>query len=266
MVKSERPIILRIILTLILSSTLVLFSCIDEDDDDDPCEYKPPDCVETPYSEGRLTINVTEKPGVTLTVYIYSGTIDPEYPPAPLTTIYISGSSASLTLPLGDYSGTVDYNVKGNLLTAVDGDSIENYSEYYCDGTCYELINGVLDLEIDEDAFADYLAGAGEDDKCFIATAAYGSAYSFEVKVLRKFRDRFLMGNRTGRFLVGLYYRYSPPAAEFIRERESLKSIVRIILLPVVYFVLCPSVSVLILTVMLLVVIVYKRRRKRKRI
>jgi hypothetical protein len=262
-VNSEKSVTIRIILTLVLSLALLLFSCFDEDDDDDPCEYKPSDCVETPYTEGELRVTVTEKPGVTLTVNIYNGIIDPESPPVPLTTLYITGTSTSLTLPLGDYSGMVDYNVNGNLVSAVDGDSIVNISESYCDGTCYNLANANLNLEIDEDAFSDYLAG--ERENCFIATAAYGSFYSFEVEVLRKFRERFLMSNRPGRFLVRLYYRYSPPIAEFIREREYIKPVVRGILLPVVFFTLYPSVSVLILAVMIFLIIVYKRRWRHAR-
>ena len=69
---------------------------------------------------------------------------------------------------------------------------------------------------------------------CFIATAAYGSLMEPHVKILRDFRDRFLIGNTVGDSFVRLYYIYSPPIADFIAEHDSLRVMVRISLLPVV--------------------------------
>jgi len=69
---------------------------------------------------------------------------------------------------------------------------------------------------------------------CFIATAAYGTPMAEEIQVLREFRDKYLLTNPVGQTLVGLYYRVSPPMAEFITEHPSLKPIVRAGLLPAV--------------------------------
>lgn len=69
---------------------------------------------------------------------------------------------------------------------------------------------------------------------CFIATAAYGSLMEPHVKLLRQFRDRFLLTNAMGRSFVRLYYVYSPPIAEFVSGHESLRMIVRWSLLPLV--------------------------------
>jgi uncharacterized repeat protein (TIGR02543 family) len=69
---------------------------------------------------------------------------------------------------------------------------------------------------------------------CFIATAAYGTPIAEEVEILREFRDKYLMTNPVGKGLVELYYRVSPPIAEFITEHPRLKPIVRAGLLPVV--------------------------------
>jgi len=55
-----------------------------------------------------------------------------------------------------------------------------------------------------------------------------------EIQVLREFRDEYLLTNPPGQALVDVYYRVSPPIAEFITEHPSLKPIVRAGLLPLV--------------------------------
>jgi hypothetical protein len=75
---------------------------------------------------------------------------------------------------------------------------------------------------------------SGPGLRCFIATAAYGTPMAEEIGILRKFRDEYLLTNPVGQALVGLYYRLSPPIAEFITEHPSLKPIVRAGLLPAV--------------------------------
>ncbi|MCK5552748.1 MAG: hypothetical protein KAJ09_06350, partial [Deltaproteobacteria bacterium] len=72
----------------------------------------------------------------------------------------------------------------------------------------------------------------GTDGGCFIATAAYGSALSNEVNVLRQFRDDYLLNNEVGKALVSAYYEYSPRLADYIAEHPMLRRIVRIGLYP----------------------------------
>ncbi len=69
---------------------------------------------------------------------------------------------------------------------------------------------------------------------CFIATAAYGSAFQEKAGVLYFFRDRYLAGSRAGNVFVNLYYRVSPPLAEAVSGNELFKIIVRAHLNPVV--------------------------------
>ena len=50
---------------------------------------------------------------------------------------------------------------------------------------------------------------AGSDTRCYVATALFG-LNSPEVKILRLFRDRFLMASNMGQKFCALYYRFSP--------------------------------------------------------
>jgi len=77
---------------------------------------------------------------------------------------------------------------------------------------------------------ANFEGGGG----CFIATAAYGTAMTEEIQILRDFRDEYLLMSPLGIGFVDIYYRISPSIADFITEHPSLKPIVRTALMPVV--------------------------------
>lgn len=64
-------------------------------------------------------------------------------------------------------------------------------------------------------------------DDCFIATAAYGTPLAYEIDILRKWRDDKLQNTHIGSQIIRLYYRNSPPIAEFIRPRNKLRQITR---------------------------------------
>jgi len=73
---------------------------------------------------------------------------------------------------------------------------------------------------------------------CFIATAAYGSPTAEQLDVLREFRDGVLLESGAGSQFVALYYRLSPPIADFISGNSFLRTLVRELLVdPVVWMV-----------------------------
>jgi len=79
-----------------------------------------------------------------------------------------------------------------------------------------------------------YNSGGRASGFCFVATAAYGSYESRWVRVLRDFRDEWLLPTPEGRAFVDWYYEHSPPAADWIAEHDSARRAVRVVLLPVI--------------------------------
>jgi len=75
------------------------------------------------------------------------------------------------------------------------------------------------------------------NEGCFIATAAFNFYSSEEVMVLRWFRDEYLLTNSMGQEFVKQYYIYSPAIAQSIQESDGLKSVVRVMLYPLIILV-----------------------------
>jgi hypothetical protein len=71
--------------------------------------------------------------------------------------------------------------------------------------------------------------GGGHGGRCFIATAAYSVPFEPAVKILCRFRDEYL-----GEKITAIYYKYSPPIAEYIANNKWAKLFVQIILVPFV--------------------------------
>lgn len=73
-------------------------------------------------------------------------------------------------------------------------------------------------------------------DACFVATASFGTLLHPAVRVLRDFRDSFMVHTTVGQRFVDLYYAVSPPIADCIAQSGVLRFIVRLLLLPFIGF------------------------------
>lgn len=74
------------------------------------------------------------------------------------------------------------------------------------------------------------------DPKCFIATAAYGTALHKNLKPLRWFRDVVLKQTRSGGAFIDWYYQHGPAAAQVVAGNPTLQFFTRALLwLPVVF-------------------------------
>lgn len=85
------------------------------------------------------------------------------------------------------------------------------------------------------------------DKRCFIATVAFGSSDSPYVRILRDFRDQYLVTSVYGRVFVTSYYSISPRIAELLENNHPAPVIVRYSLFPIIgiaYILLNASFSV----------------------
>ncbi len=121
------------------------------------------------------------------------------------------------------------------VITAYDIDGHESgYSNKVC-FNCSDYISDSGDVSGNAGGSGSGgVSGSGGGGGCFIATAAFGSPMQPYVRILREFRDKFLLNNIFGKAFVNLYYKYSPPMADFIAEHANLRAIICVSLLPVV--------------------------------
>jgi hypothetical protein len=69
--------------------------------------------------------------------------------------------------------------------------------------------------------------GGSSGGGCVVATAAHGDYNAPEVRILRQFRDQFLLPRNGGRSAVRAYYEHGGPIAVWIAEREWAKDTTR---------------------------------------
>ena len=121
----------------------------------------------------------------------------------------------------GQYLGSLEANTQYDVKTQL------KYDTTVIEGDTLQFTTGSIPLPPEPDIPI-------ETPPCFIATAVYDTPMSEEIQILREFRDEYLLTNALGQAFVNLYYKISPPIAEFIIEHPSLKPIVRAGLVPAV--------------------------------
>jgi len=185
----------------------------------------------TPASSGELTVSWT------------AGT--------PATDNVTSGAMADSTTGYNVYRSTTS----GSGYVKVNSSILPSSQTSYTDTgllngtTYYYVVRGVHGTATNEsekspendgepEAGASISGGEGGSSwyGCAIATASYGSPDAENVKILRKFRDRHLLNNWVGREFVDMYYCYSPPIADYIRDKETLRAATRMFLKPLVWY------------------------------
>jgi uncharacterized protein YjdB len=102
----------------------------------------------------------------------------------------------------------------------------------------------------------------GQIEGCFIATAAFGSKFTWPVALLRHFRDQYLLTSCWGKAFVNFYYHHSPPIAVFIAGSQPLRILVRVLLAPIIAMVYLIYHPILIPIMLVLIIVFFTCRLK----
>jgi hypothetical protein len=161
----------------------------------------------------------------------YSITANFETYPQPTAQLTVSSTTGGSVTTPGE--GTFSYSLGAEVSLVAEAVSGYHFTNWSGDVDTIASVNATS-TTITMDSSYSIIANFSGAGGCFIATAAYGTPMAEEIGILREFRDEYLLTNVVGRVLVDIYYRVSPPIAEFITEHPSLKPIVRAGLLPAV--------------------------------
>jgi hypothetical protein len=169
----------------------------------------------------------------------YSGTVNLNFAMGNFSSVEVRFACKRLTDPTWFYSAWVSRTADGahaEVLTGlVSATQYEFKGQLRYDSTVIEGVTRQFTTAAGSGTnLNDLLAYFG----CFIATAAYGTPTAEQIDVLREFRDVVLLKSKMGSQFIALYYRLSPPLAEFISGNEVLRTLVREFLVdPIVWLV-----------------------------
>jgi hypothetical protein len=164
--------------------------------------------------------------------------------------VYNAGPPATITWTVGALGagGVARLDVDLQVMYSANAKTLTNSAVVTGVDAPFEIRGGTESEVIVDDTFSTALDDV-DGGNCFVATAAYGSYLQPEVRVLRQFRDRYLLTNEPGRVFVAWYYRVSPPLAEAIRGDQTYRFAARVALSPLVYGIKYPLLTLLLITV-----------------
>jgi len=139
------------------------------------------------------------------------------------------GAPATVTIPYTDEE-IEGYNEETLQILCYD----DNTGTWYVIPSTVDTANNVVTCEREQQLDEFFGPGGRPKGGCFITTAAYGTPMAPQIQILRDFRDQYLLTNPAGEALVELYYKTSPPIANFITEHPALKPVVRAALVPAI--------------------------------
>ena len=198
---------------------------------DNPSPDDAPEGVEHPYGFFEFTITGVGNGGaITVILHFPVGTtFDTYYKYGPTPNNAVNHWYEFL------YDGETGAKINGNVITLYFVDGKRGDDDLTANGIVIDVgAPAVAVTSSDGGGGTPVASEEGGGGGCFIATAAYGSLMEPHVRILRDFRDRFLLRNTVGKSFVRLYYTYSPPMADLIAKHDSLRAMVRISLMPVV--------------------------------
>jgi len=140
--------------------------------------------------------------------------------------------------PYGYNSGYIDKSQTTYTVTGLSDDTTYYFAAkaFDTEGLESDYSNVVSTYETNEPVNEEVPSpsGSGSDSGgCFIATTAYGSHMDWHVKILSKFRDRYLVTNPIGRGIINAYYTLSPPVANYLHKHPFARAVVRYALIPI---------------------------------
>jgi len=156
--------------------------------------------------------------------------------------VYLSWSYTSSGAPLSGFRiyrslDGIEWNFVGSVLS-----DKTFYKDTPSAGIWYYKVSayndyGEVDCSNPQSILVSYSGGVpeGGGGGCFIASLCFGEN-SWQVKILKEFRDRFLLRNKIGRNFVRFYYTYSPEISEFLKNKVVIKFLVKFALYPVILF------------------------------
>jgi hypothetical protein len=169
----------------------------------------------------------------------YSGTVNLNFTVGSFSSVEVRFACRRLTDPAWFYSTWVPRTADGphaEVLTGlVSQTQYEFKGQLKYDGTVIEGTTRQFTTAAGSSTSLNDLLGYFG---CFVATAAYGTPTAEQINALREFRDVVLLESKMGSQFVALYYRLSPPVADFIAGNEVVRTLVRELLVdPVVWLV-----------------------------